>query len=317
MGFQSSLIKNPLTIVGIFAGLVEIAGTAVMPALSPAVQAIYVWFLMIFPALLVIAFFLTLFFRHHVLYAPSDFREDAGFHRWAPADPHAIELKVQAEQVVEELADQALPAPLSSGSEPAASTATSAEPASSAAETKTFHAAAPTRNERAVEMPIPGRVQTLVVRARPSIRERRFVEDALVNRFENIYGAKFAREMQFDKRSYVYDAVDIESPTPMVLEMKYTVRGMINRLHYIQFLSAAKDVYDRLSSDKKINFIFAFVYYTDTDDAADLQRIKRSLELLRSAAAEYPFKVVTEYFQMREALEGRTLTPVPTLIPGA
>jgi hypothetical protein len=72
-------IKNPLTVVAIFAGIVEVSGTIVLPCILPANQATYMWFLMIFPTLLVAIFFLTLNFNHTVLYAPSDFRDDQAF----------------------------------------------------------------------------------------------------------------------------------------------------------------------------------------------------------------------------------------------
>lgn len=72
-------IKNPLTVVAIFAGIVEVSGTIVLPSILPTNQATYMWFLMIFPTLLVAIFFLTLNFNHTVLYAPSDFRDDQAF----------------------------------------------------------------------------------------------------------------------------------------------------------------------------------------------------------------------------------------------
>ena len=72
-------IKNPLSIVAIFAGIVEVSGTAVLPFILPTNQVAYMWFFMIFPTLLVAVFFLTLNFNHVVLYAPSDFREDQAF----------------------------------------------------------------------------------------------------------------------------------------------------------------------------------------------------------------------------------------------
>lgn len=74
-----SHIKNPLTIVGIFAGIVEISANLVLPFLDPAQQEVYIWFLMLFPATLVIIFFLTLNFNHVALYAPSDYNNDKGF----------------------------------------------------------------------------------------------------------------------------------------------------------------------------------------------------------------------------------------------
>ena len=51
------------------------------PSLMPHVQATFVWFLMGFPVLLVLAFFVTLNWNHKVLYAPSDYRDDSSFLR--------------------------------------------------------------------------------------------------------------------------------------------------------------------------------------------------------------------------------------------
>lgn len=72
-------VRNPLTIIAIFAALAEVGGTLVLPLLEPITQYIYVWFLMLFPIGLVGIFFFVLYHKHHVLYAPSDFKEDNTF----------------------------------------------------------------------------------------------------------------------------------------------------------------------------------------------------------------------------------------------
>lgn len=72
-------VDNPLTVIAIFAAIAEIAMSVSSPFLKAEVQAIFVWFQMGFPLLLVVAFFLTLNFNHKVLYAPSDYRDDKGF----------------------------------------------------------------------------------------------------------------------------------------------------------------------------------------------------------------------------------------------
>ncbi|WP_417381234.1 hypothetical protein [Gimesia sp.] len=72
-------VRNPLTIIAISAGLAEVGGTVVLPLLEPVTQSIYVWFLMLFPMGLVGIFFFVLYKKHHVLYAPSDFKEDNTF----------------------------------------------------------------------------------------------------------------------------------------------------------------------------------------------------------------------------------------------
>jgi hypothetical protein len=72
-------VSNPLTIIAIFAGLAEVSGTIVLPFLKDSSQDLYVWFLMVFPTILISLFFLTLNFNHKVLYAPSDFQDEDNF----------------------------------------------------------------------------------------------------------------------------------------------------------------------------------------------------------------------------------------------
>lgn len=72
-------IKNPLTVIAMFAGIAEVSGAVVLPWLEKDVQETYVLFLMGFPCLLVLLFFVTLWLNHTVLYAPSDFKDDKNF----------------------------------------------------------------------------------------------------------------------------------------------------------------------------------------------------------------------------------------------
>ena len=74
-------VNNPLTLIGIFAGIAELAGTVVLPFVEPAVQSKFVWFVMLFPVLLVMLFFITLWAVPHVLYAPSDWQDEGNFVR--------------------------------------------------------------------------------------------------------------------------------------------------------------------------------------------------------------------------------------------
>ena len=72
-------VTNPLTIIAIFAGLAEVSGSAVLPFLNPSAQDRYIYFLMIFPVLLITFFFLILWNKHAVLYAPGDYRDETNF----------------------------------------------------------------------------------------------------------------------------------------------------------------------------------------------------------------------------------------------
>ena len=75
----SRQIKNPLTLIAVFAGLAEVAATGALPFLPDTIQQTFVWYVMLFPVLLVLAFFLTLNFNHGVLYSPSDFQDESNF----------------------------------------------------------------------------------------------------------------------------------------------------------------------------------------------------------------------------------------------
>lgn len=91
-------IKNPLTIIAIFAAIAEISGTLVLPFIAPQNQAVYVWFLIVFPVLLIILFFATLNFNHRVLYAPSDYQNEDNFVKsLQPATYAEKALQVEAE----------------------------------------------------------------------------------------------------------------------------------------------------------------------------------------------------------------------------
>lgn len=75
----SKSVNNPLTVVAIFAALAEVAGTVALAMVDKSLQPTFVWFVMGFPTLLVLLFFVTLNFNPKVLYAPSDFRNEDNF----------------------------------------------------------------------------------------------------------------------------------------------------------------------------------------------------------------------------------------------
>lgn len=92
---QIKLVKNPLTIIAIFAGLAEVASTAALAALDKDLQATFLWFVMLFPALIVTAFFLTLNFNARVLYAPADFEKEENFLKTLRGTMHSVTADLQ------------------------------------------------------------------------------------------------------------------------------------------------------------------------------------------------------------------------------
>jgi len=72
-------INNPLTMIGVFSTIAEIAMAATLINLGSEMQETFIWFVMLFPCLLVGLFFFVLYKKPHVLYAPSDFKDEENY----------------------------------------------------------------------------------------------------------------------------------------------------------------------------------------------------------------------------------------------
>ena len=68
-------VSNPLTIIAIFSGVAETLATVALVQLPLEIQVIFVYFVMAFPAGIVLLFFFVLYFKNNVLYAPSDYND--------------------------------------------------------------------------------------------------------------------------------------------------------------------------------------------------------------------------------------------------
>ena len=68
----------PLTIIAIFAGIIEASALATLPFLSESSQKLYTWFLVGFPFFLTALFFLTLNFNYKSFYSPPPNRTANG-----------------------------------------------------------------------------------------------------------------------------------------------------------------------------------------------------------------------------------------------
>ncbi|MDF9753090.1 hypothetical protein [Pseudomonas hunanensis] len=62
---------SPLTLIAVFAGVIEASALASLPFLSEDSQTLYTWFLVGFPFFLTVLFFLTLNFNTRSLFAPD------------------------------------------------------------------------------------------------------------------------------------------------------------------------------------------------------------------------------------------------------
>tara|TARA_R110001583_G_scaffold131437_1_gene283168 strand:- start:1433 stop:2002 length:570 start_codon:yes stop_codon:yes gene_type:complete len=72
-------VSNPLTIIAIFAGVAESFATGALVLLPIETQQIFVYFVMLFPLIIVVTFFCILVKKPQVLYAPSDYSDENNF----------------------------------------------------------------------------------------------------------------------------------------------------------------------------------------------------------------------------------------------
>jgi hypothetical protein len=68
--------RTPLSIIAIFASLSEIAMTVTLLKIDKEMQSIFIWFVMLFPIILVACFFYTLYTKPAVLFSPLDYEND-------------------------------------------------------------------------------------------------------------------------------------------------------------------------------------------------------------------------------------------------
>ncbi|WP_339526343.1 hypothetical protein [Pseudomonas sp. EA_35y_Pfl2_R111] len=110
---KTGVVRNPLSVIAIFAGIAEISGTGVLPFIAAENQALYIWFLMTFPFALVVFFFATLNWNHKALYAPSDYNSDESFLEGIRASragrPEVSSLEETIEHDIETALDSVLP----------------------------------------------------------------------------------------------------------------------------------------------------------------------------------------------------------------
>lgn len=69
-------VKNPLTMVSVFAAISEVAMAYVITTLSDKLQEIFIWFVMGFPTVLVFIFFFILYRKPAVFFSPGDYRKE-------------------------------------------------------------------------------------------------------------------------------------------------------------------------------------------------------------------------------------------------
>lgn len=96
----AALIRNPLSVIAMFVLLVEAIATVTLVQISEQESIVLplVWFIVLFPTLIALLFFSTLWWRHQFLYSPMEYRSDESF----LAAMHRLQ-RVEARQEAAEL----------------------------------------------------------------------------------------------------------------------------------------------------------------------------------------------------------------------
>ncbi len=275
-------VKNPLTVVALFAGFAEVSGTLILPLIERETQATYVWFLMGFPTLLILLFFAILNWNHTVLYAPSDFKDEENFTKFTKASPSAILLKEAEEfpeQVIEEsqvLGDAAL----SAAHDELALQATEQsgglahEPLPSQAETSS-----------SVEAPIPSYLRL----SHDANRLRmRVSTDLALSKLERTQKRFFYRSLAVPSiPNLVFDGVDATPGRFTVVEVKYTHNGSIPLSLIKIIFDRVNKLYENLNEAERENF--SFILMLVVGDHAP-SRTRQLLENTSQSISDlYPF----------------------------
>ena len=97
--------QNPLAVIALLIGVVEAAFAYPVTQLQGTNQTVFVIFMVGFPVLLMLAFFLTVWFRPGHLYAPKDYTRDESFLEGigrVPAVPSRKAIPQPVEQPIEQ-----------------------------------------------------------------------------------------------------------------------------------------------------------------------------------------------------------------------
>lgn len=256
MDFKALHVRNPLTVIAVFAGITEVGGTVVLPWLADAEnQRLYIYFLMGFPCLLVSFFFATLWFSHIKLYAPSDFQNEDNF---VTASAQAWFDKVQREVIRQEehsvltgnviIASETIQGDAGTGDTPHLE---------------------PTRNNDATRTPIEdSRADATGVSQefRRVLEQNLLAEDLVVQKFEREQGLEFRRNV-FPRwaPNIVLDAVATTDNVTTILEIK-VIRQHFQRHSIEQVRHFATNI-ARIAAEQRlaVQVIVALVFMDEGD----------------------------------------------------
>ena len=269
-------IKNPLTIIAIFAAIAEISGTVVLPFIAEENQTVYVWFLMVFPILLISLFFLTLNFNHKVLYAPSDYKNEDNFlHSLQRATYTEKALKLEAEVLEEQAATEQAQTETVSPSEDRSMELTPSKLPSTPVPTQEFH--------------------------KTDIRARHMLaEDLIFRKLATEFVHPIQREVRVGAAgdSYIFDGIVFESSTITIVEVKYISRGFVPSSYLYQILFRIQKTVRtfQLSDVPKVRVLLVLVS-EEAGPQSNFDKMNARIDRFRS---EFSFAIEMRSYNLNE-----------------
>lgn len=272
-----ALVRNPLTVIAVFAGLAEVSATVALPQLDSAIQWIFVWFVMLFPSVLVGLFFFVLWNKHHVLYAPSDYLDEENFMKhWVPSTaPLLLDSQDSAEGDAEpEKTEETPQQPSTPGSSPEV-------------DADAVHSA----NRRQYER----------------VAEARLAEDVVVRRLTSKYGLKFLRDVEFrDRKDIRYDAIADSPSGPVLVEVKLLSSPNTARVIFERELERLAAVSYRLNKGElRGGKLILVLVLRDEFPAEQISKLKRWAESMIERA-NLPLSVDLEIQKLSDLKQGET-----------
>ncbi|MDF1691421.1 MAG: hypothetical protein P1U47_03545 [Zhongshania sp.] len=299
-------VKNPLTVIAIFAGTAEISGTAILPFLEAGAQSTYIWFLMLFPFTLIAQFFITLNWNHKVLYAPSDFKDEDHFINILQKaslkdqiEDFGEEAKTENETLIELEgvdfnADDAWVQKVDVSSE----IKNPGEDGLLVTAIRLEEDSSEIRNKETREL----YWRVFLAANKASMRDSQMAEKLALEKLENELGVKIEKEMKFEigRKRYVFDGVARSGNQLTTIEVKF-MRDMrrAGGTASLQTLERVSRLYDSLSDVQKKEFSFIFAIVTDNVG-------ERELEFIKSSASRMSFPAVVKVYDF-DSLAGELL----------
>ncbi|HWR75967.1 MAG TPA: hypothetical protein VN283_02005 [Thiobacillus sp.] len=260
-------IKNPLTIIAIFAAIAEISGTIVLPFIDQSNQSLYVWFLMVFPILLILLFFLTLNFNHKVLYAPSDYRNEDNFLQSLPRA--SFTEKVQ--KIKAELAEAEPEIPENLQPEDATPKAPfQAKPDIS--------------------------YQTFVRRSTQA--SYMLAEELIFRKLASEFSSDIQREVKLGALGgrYIFDGIVRDKGVTTVIEVKFVRSGFVPSLHFKETLARIQEAVKLLPKEQSSNFRVLLAIATEEVNTIQ-EKVASQIERISN---DFYFPIDVRFFSLAE-----------------